>query len=71
MVTGPSAGPEAQTEIQRILDDALYYLRTDCQPCAERQFEKARLIGASEQAIAAVRAEHAADSADLRVPGTH
>ena len=52
-----SSGLEAQTEIQRILDDALYYLRTDCLPCAERQFDKARLIGASEEAIAAVRAQ--------------
>jgi len=52
-VTGPS-------ELQRELDDALYYLGTDCLPCAERHFEKARLMGASEEAIAAVRAQYAA-----------
>ena len=53
----------APSEVQRELDDALYYLRTDCVPCAERHFEKARLMGASEEAIAAVRAEHAANAA--------
>jgi hypothetical protein len=46
--------------VQRELDDALYYLRTDCLPCAERHFEKARLMGASEEAIAAVRAQYSA-----------
>jgi hypothetical protein len=54
-------GPEAEREVQRELDDALYYLRTDCVPCAERHFEKARLIGATEEAVAAVWAKHAAD----------
>ena len=52
---------EEKPEVQRELDDALYYLGTDCLPCAERHFEKARLLGASEQAIAAVRAKHSAD----------
>jgi AhpD family alkylhydroperoxidase len=47
-------------EAQRELDDALYYLATNCEPCAERHFEKARLLGTSENAIAAVRAKHAA-----------
>ena len=55
-MTGPS-------ELQRELDDALYYLGTDCLPCAERHFEKARLLGASEEAIAAVRAKHSAAAA--------
>jgi hypothetical protein len=55
-------GPEAQRE----LDDALYYLGVNCEPCAERHFEKARLLGASEDAIAAVRAKHAA--ADRTLP---
>ena len=66
-MTGPSApsGLEAERRIEQALDDALYYLRTDCLPCAERQFEKARLMGASEEAIAAVRARHsAADAAE-------
>jgi hypothetical protein len=42
------------------LDDALYYLRANCVPCAERHFDKARLLGATEEAIAAVRARPAA-----------
>jgi AhpD family alkylhydroperoxidase len=42
------------------LDDALYYLGVNCEPCAERHFEKARLLGASENAIVAARAKHAA-----------
>lgn len=57
-MTWPSG--EAQPEVQRELDDALYYLGTDCLPCAERHFEKARLMGASEEAIAAARARHSA-----------
>jgi hypothetical protein len=65
--SGPSApsdgrlGLEAEREVQRELDDALYYLGTDCGPCAERHFVKARLLGATEEAIAAVLAKHAAD----------
>lgn len=51
---------EGEPTAEQELDDALYYLGTNCVPCAERHFEKARLLGASEQAIAAVRAEHAA-----------
>ena len=51
---------------ERELDDALYYLGTNCVPCAERHFDKARLLGATEKAIAAVRAKHAA--ADRTVP---
>ena len=38
------------------LDDALYYLRHDCVPCAERHFDFARGLGATEEAIVAVRA---------------
>ena len=53
---------EAEQTIEQELDDALYYLGTNCVPCAERHFDKARLIGASEEAIAAVRAKHAASS---------
>jgi len=67
-MTGP-VGLEAEREAQQALDDALYYLRTDCLPCAERHFDKARLAGASEDAITAVRARHAADpSAPATVP---
>ena len=59
-------GLEAEWMAERELDDALYYLGTNCVPCAERHFEKARLLGTSEKAIAAVRAKHAA--ADRTVP---
>jgi hypothetical protein len=37
------------------LDDALYYLRRGCEPCAERQFDKARRHGATEAQVEAVR----------------
>ncbi len=40
----------------RELDDALYYLRHDCEPCAQRHFELARQHGASDADIAAIRA---------------
>lgn len=63
--------PDAMTErpgleAQRELGDALYYLAANCEPCAERHFEKARLLGESENAIAAARAKHAA--ADRTMP---
>lgn len=38
------------------LDDALYYLRRGCVPCAERHFDLARGHGASDEQIKAVRA---------------
>jgi hypothetical protein len=38
------------------LDDALYYLRRGCLPCAERHFDLARGHGASDEQIKAVRA---------------
>lgn len=75
-MTGPSAPspvpparlePEAEREIQQHLDDALYYLRSDCVPCAERHFQKARLSGASEESIAAVWARSADPVAPLPV----
>jgi hypothetical protein len=47
------------------LDDALYYLRHGCEPCAERQFDRARRHGATEDQIEAVRG--AARSAATRV----
>lgn len=50
----PALGPRRSAEQE--LDDALYYLRTNCEPCAERHFDKARLLGATEAAIAAIRA---------------
>jgi len=48
---GASAGGRAEIA----LDDALYYLRRGCEPCAERQFAKARRHGATEAQIEAVR----------------
>jgi hypothetical protein len=53
------------------LDDAFYYLGTDCLPCAERHFDKARLLGASEEAIAAVRAKYAAAGPTAPTPSAH
>lgn len=44
---------DGQAEIA--LDDALYYLRRGCEPCAERQFDRARRYGATEDQIEAVR----------------
>jgi hypothetical protein len=37
------------------LDDALYYLRHDCEPCAERHFALARRLGATDEMIARIR----------------
>jgi alkylhydroperoxidase family enzyme len=45
---------DGQAEIA--LDDALYYLRRGCEPCAERHFDRARRHGATEDQIEAVRA---------------
>jgi hypothetical protein len=55
----PLAGPSASGAAVRIaseLDDALYYLRRGCVPCAERHFDLARGHGASDEQITAVRA---------------
>jgi Carboxymuconolactone decarboxylase family len=49
-------GASADGRAEIALDDALYYLRRGCEPCAERQFEKARRRGATEDQIQAVRA---------------
>jgi AhpD family alkylhydroperoxidase len=43
-------------QAQMALDDALYYLRRGCEPCAERHFDLARGHGATEDQIEAVRA---------------
>ncbi|MGO8956731.1 MAG: hypothetical protein ACLQFR_05075 [Streptosporangiaceae bacterium] len=43
--------------VERELDDALYYLRHDCVPCAERHFELARQHGASDADVEAIRAQ--------------
>jgi hypothetical protein len=44
------------------LDDALYYLRRGCVPCADRHFDLARRHGATPEQVEAVRAAHAAAS---------
>lgn len=52
-------GPPASGAAARIageLDDALYYLRRGCLPCAERHFDLARTHGASDDQVRAVRA---------------
>lgn len=40
----------------KYLDDALYYLRHGCEPCADRYFDRARRHGATEAQVEAVRA---------------
>jgi hypothetical protein len=53
-----------QAQVQQALQDAWYYLTTDCPPCAERLFDKARRLGATEEMVDAVRSEHAATRAE-------
>ena len=48
------AEPGGANRAERELDDALYYLREGCKPCAERHFDLARSFGATEEQIAAV-----------------
>ncbi len=38
------------------LDDALYYLREGCEPCAQRHFDLALRYGATQQQVETVRA---------------
>ncbi len=49
-------GPRLLSPREKELDDAVYYLRHDCGPCAERHFHRARLRGATADEIAAARA---------------
>jgi hypothetical protein len=51
--TGRS-GPGHASRAERELDDALYYLREGCKPCAQRHLDLARTLGATEEQIAAV-----------------
>jgi Carboxymuconolactone decarboxylase family len=55
-LTGPgAAGPgPAEAQIAGELDDALYYLRRGCVPCAERHLDLARRHGATAQQVDAV-----------------
>jgi hypothetical protein len=48
---------------ENYLDDALYYLRHGCEPCADRYFDRARWHGATEAQVEAVRAAAEAPSA--------
>jgi AhpD family alkylhydroperoxidase len=48
---------------ERELDDALYYLRRGCGPCAQRHFDRALRHGATAEQIDAVRAAVAATAA--------
>jgi len=41
---------------ERALDDALYYLRRGCEPCAQRHFDRALRHGATAEQIDAIRA---------------
>ncbi|GEM_PF-4854449 len=64
---GRPAAPGADPAVAaRELDDARYYLRHGCPPCAERHFGLARRHGATEEEIAAVRAA-AAETAPAAV----
>jgi hypothetical protein len=58
-------GTPADGRAEIALDDALYYLRRGCEPCAERQFEKARRRGATEDQVEAVRAAARAAAAEM------
>jgi hypothetical protein len=44
------------------LDDALYYLRRGCVPCADRHFDLALRHGATQDQVDGVRAAHAVAS---------
>jgi hypothetical protein len=58
-LAGPPPSPPASPAVARIaseLEDALYYLRRGCLPCAERHFDLARRHGASDEQVRAVRA---------------
>ncbi len=53
----PEGGGRQATVARTIageLDDALYYLRHDCVPCAERHFDLASRLGATREMIAGV-----------------
>lgn len=50
-----TAVDEAADRVTAELDDAFYYLRHDCQPCAERHFQLALRHGATPEQIAEVR----------------
>jgi Carboxymuconolactone decarboxylase family len=50
-------GPLTDGQAETALDDALYYLRRGCEPCAERHFDRARRHGATEDQVEAVRRE--------------
>jgi alkylhydroperoxidase family enzyme len=55
----PESADSRERQARRIaseLDDALYYLRRGCGPCAERHFDLARQHGASEEQVKAVLA---------------
>jgi len=56
-LAGSLADPGGPRTIASELDDALYYLRHDCVPCAERHFDLARGLGATEDMISRVRAQ--------------
>ncbi|MGH3395084.1 MAG: carboxymuconolactone decarboxylase family protein [Streptosporangiaceae bacterium] len=58
------AGVGAASRAASALDDALYYLRQGCEPCAQRYFDRARAHGATEAQIAAVLAAAASPAGD-------
>jgi hypothetical protein len=48
-------GPDADRAAGE-LQDALYYLRRGCRPCAQRHIDLARRFGAAEEQVQAVLA---------------
>jgi len=56
-------GQRDQDRAERELDDALYYLREGCEPCAERHLSLARRFGATDEQIAGARLAGAAPPA--------
>ena len=48
---GVAASTDSRDRYEHDLDDAIYYLKHDCVPCAERHFDRARRHGASDEQI--------------------
>jgi hypothetical protein len=57
--SGATAGPTDRDLLEKELEDAAYYLRRNCAPCAERHFQLARRLGATAGEIAVARSRGA------------
>jgi hypothetical protein len=58
---GPAGDIDDSGRFAHDLEDALYYLRRGCVPCAERYFDRARRHGASQADIEAARLRASGD----------